>query len=283
MVERTKQIQKVTIVYYVCALVVFAILFGAFCLKGQEKAEVSIVMMGDSIMGENRDVTSIPVVLGGLMGEEIVNCALGGTSMGRLNREGVPAYTKDCLTMHSLAQSIVTSDFGPQQTVRSRENGTQYFEPTVNSLEQIDFETVELLFIGHGMNDYQVGIPIENKEDAYDVYTFTGALRSSVEMLQRAYPDLRIVLVTPTYSWYINEDGTGETCEERDFGGGILEAYVDAEIALGESLGIEVIDLYHDFYPHEQWNDWVVYTRDGVHPNEAGCKLIAEKIYQMMR
>ena len=41
---------------------------------------------------------------------------------------------------------------------------------------------------------------------------------------------------------------------------------------------VEFIDMYHDLYPHEEWEDWKRYTRDGMHLNEAGRRLMAEKI-----
>jgi len=51
----------------------------------------------------------------------------------------------------------------------------------------------------------------------------------------------------------------------------------EAGCALGKQV-MEFIDMYHDLYPHEEWEDWKRYTRDGMHLNEAGRRLMAEKI-----
>lgn len=280
-----KKWNKSIIIYGIAAIFLFGVLFTAtYRDRGnrQEKSKVRIVMMGDSILGECRDETAVSAQLSRLLGEPVFNGALGGTCMGRVDTEQRLAYTKDCLSMQAFSQSIVTGDFGVQQTVRSREAATWYFEETVNELERIDFTSVELLIIGHGLNDYHAGTLIYNEEDIYDAYTFVGALRSTIETLQDKYPDLRIVLLTPTYSWYPYNDAYELTCEQYNLGGGLLEDYVSAEIGTAEIMGVEVIDLYHDFYPHEQWGDWEIYTRDGLHPNEAGRRLIAEKIYEYL-
>ena len=58
---------------------------------------------------------------------------------------------------------------------------------------------------------------------------------------------------------------------------------MNAQLRAGEELGIEVIDVYHDFYPHEKWEDKDLYTRDGLHPNEAGRKLLAQRIAEELR
>lgn len=284
--KKEKKWDKKTIAYGMVAVLLFGLLFvltydGGW--KKQETIQVPYVIMGDSIYGECRDETSIAALLSEKLGGTVYNGALGGTSMGRLDSEMRLASTKDCLSMHAFSQSIVTGDFGVQQTVRSRESATEYFEQTINELECIDFEQVEILFIGHGLNDYHGGMPIYEEDETGNPYTFTGALRSTLETLQGKYPDMRIILLTPTYTWYIYQDIPELTCEEYNLGGGVLEDYVDAEIALARSMGIEVIDLYHDFYPHESWSDWQIYTRDGVHPNEEGNKVIAEKIYQYLQ
>ena len=179
---------------------------------------------------------------------------------------------RDSLSMVSLSKAIVSGDFRIQKGYETEENGTEYFSETLAGLEQINFAEVEILVIEHGVNDYHAGEVISPKEDPCDEDTFVGAIRSTVEMLQKRYPDLRIVLVTPTYTWYTLLD---LTCEEYVRGGNLLEDYVNAEIAAAEEMGLEIIDLYHDVYPHEEWSDWTRYSLDGLHPNEEGRELLA--------
>ena len=73
------------------------------------------------------------------------------------------------------------------------------------------------------------------------------------------------------------------TCEEMDNGGGFLEDYVNAQLRLAEELDVEAVDLYHDFFPHESWEDWEQSMMDGLHPNEAGRERIAQKIADVLR
>lgn len=272
-------------IYWVCSLFLFGLLFGVTYqdrTTAQEPETARIVLFGDSIMGECRDETSVSALLSEQLGETVFNGALGGTCMGRQDESRRLAFTKDSMSMQSLSQSIVTDDFGVQQTVRIRENATEYFDRTIDALDRMDFYDVDILFISHGINDYHAGIPIDNEEDPYDVYTFNGALRSVIGSIQKKYPHIRIILITPLYSWYPYHEIPELTCEEYDLGGGILEDYVEAEILTARSMGVEIIDLYHDFLPHEQWSDWEKYSRDGLHPNEAGRSLIAARIYEYL-
>lgn len=259
-----------------------AILFVAFLLAAfwnntgePEKMQVQIVTFGDSIFGEIRDETAIPVQLEGLLGKSVYNAALGGTCMARTAETVRLDTLRGTLSMVGLVKSVYARDLRVQRAGTYRESMTEYFPEVLEGLEKVDFSKVEMVIIQQGVNDYHGGVPIENPEDPYDEYTFTGALRTTVELLRKCNPNVEIVLVTPGYTWYIQ---TGKTCEESDFGGGVLEDYVKAEIALAQELGVEVIDMYSDFLPHEHWEDYELYTRDGLHPNEAGRALWAQRL-----
>lgn len=277
---------RIKIAYGIVALICFLILFGATyrnVQQAQEKNGCDIVVLGDSIMGQYRDETSIPAQMEKLLGKSVFNGALGGTCMSRGNLEyqgTQQGYSKNNLSMTALVEAIATQDFGVQQTIRSRESATEYFEVTIDSLCTIDFNEVEILLIEAGVNDYHAGTAIYPEDDYYNEYTYVGALRSAIRHMKEAYPNVRIVLVTPTYTWYREQK---LTCEEYNLGGGILEQYVEAQIQTANEFGIEVIDLYHDFYPNTQWEDWQIYTADGLHPNEAGRTLIAEAIADYLK
>lgn len=274
---------SMTILYGAAAAGIFVLLFLLTYPareNRQEKEQVRIVVLGDSIMGIVRDETSVTEILSRTLGEPVFNGALGGTCMSRMDTEKRIGYSKDALSMAGLARAIAARDFGVQQTVRIRESATEYFPDTIDELEKVDFSSVEILLIEHGLNDYHGGARLYDENDPYNEYTFAGALRSSITALQKAYPKLRIILVSPTYSWYTTR---GQTCEEFDAGYGILEEFVEAEKQVAAELGIEMVDLYHDFYPHDKWEDKDIYTEDGLHPNEAGRVLIAGRLAEYLK
>ncbi len=262
-----------------CFLLVFCVTYN---MQGQQpkQQQYSIVVLGDSIMGQYRDDTSVSSQLGSLLGQEVFNGALGGTSLSRIEKERRIGYTKDSLSVTALAEAIAANDFGVQQTVRIRESATEYFADTIDELQTIDFEKVETILVCAGVNDYHAGVEIYPEEDDYDAYTFVGALRRIIRDIRNAYPHIQIVLVTPTYTWYKE---VNLTCEEYDLGGGILEQYVDAQREVAQEMDVEIIDLYHDVYPQETFADWQLYTSDGVHPNDLGRKMIAEIIAQYLK
>lgn len=270
------------ILYGVIAAALFAVLF-AVSFRPREKFQVrqpvDIVIFGDSIFGEIRDENAVPARLQGILGQSVYNGAFGGTCATRVDSEKRLDYTRDLFSLTELAKSVESGDFGVQQAVIMRESNTEYFGDVIDGLDAIDFSGVEIFVIQQGLNDYHAGVPIENPEVPYDENTFTGAVRTAVRSFRKVNPEARIVIITPVYTWYTV---SGKTCEETDNGGGILEDYVNADLRLAEELDLEVIDVYHDFYPHEKWEDWKLCSRDGLHPNETGREMLTERIAEQL-
>lgn len=271
------------IIYFAAAALIFAALcpwlFGGRARSLDGGRPCSIVILGDSVMGLGRDETSVPAKLSELLGKEVFNGAFGGTCLSFQTQDMYDNYTMSLLNMVSLSKSIAADDFGVQQTVRAKREITYYFGDTVDELDAIDFGRVDTLVFQFGINDYHAGVPIDNESDPFDESTYCGAFRSAVRTLREAYPDMRLVYVTPTYTWYLSN---GLTCEEYDTGEAFLEEYVSEGLKAAGECGVEALDLYHDFYPHDKWEDWQLYTEDGLHPNETGRRMIAERLAEAL-
>ena len=259
------------------AAIVFVLAAGILiaCHVARKTAAPSAIAFGDSIFATMRGRGDAVELLSARTGGQIVNAAFGGTAMARTGRKKHWDEDWDYYSMVSLIDSVIARDFSTQRQSKIGDVATEYFPELVEELDHMRFNKLSLLLIEYGMNDYQVGIPLENPEDSKDVYTFAGALRTVLGKAKKEFPNCRIVLVSPTYSWYLSYE---KNCEEIAFGGGYLADYVSLEQQIAKEYDVEFIDLYHDLYAHESFTDWERYTVDGVHPNETGRELIAERI-----
>lgn len=272
-----------TIIYGVLAVFLFAAFFLATFRSRRNPAgenTFQVVAFGDSVLGLVRDETAVPVRLQALTGKTVYNASLGGTCAARNRDDKRMDQARGALSLVGLTRALGAEDFSVQKTVRMRENNTEYFLEAIDGLTKVDFSRVETVIIQHGLNDYHAGTPIENPEEPYDEYTYLGALRTSINSLKKINPELRIILLTPTYAWYIAYE---QTCEEIDYGGGTLSDYVEAEIRLAQELDVEIVDLYHDVYSCESGENWETYTIDGIHPNETAREMLAERIAEALR
>lgn len=254
---------------WVVAVLLVAVLAAAYLVPlGNKPVKADMVLLGDSILASEGSKGYVGERLEEALGLTVVNGCFGGSSAAWTETE------YDYLSLYSLSKSIVTGDFSQQKSTHIDTPATQYFDTRVEELAQIDFKQTDILLIHYGINDYHIAREIDG-EWAYDPYSFLGALGYAVDVIKTRYPDLRIVLVTPTYTWYLDQGGT---CENRDFGGGFLEEYVNAIIAFAQEKGLEVIDQYHGLFPDTAKDNWSRYTIDGVHLNDRGNELVASQL-----
>ncbi len=245
--------------------------------KGMGEEEYRIVCLGDSIIGNVRDESSVTAVMESVLGEPVANCAFGGTCASLGNSGYRSTFYEDSVNLAMLADSIVSEDFAAQMyDIASNNFKLDYFLPALQEMDKIDFDKVEILFIEHGVNDYSGGRPIDNPDNPLDVYTYAGALRYSIEQIQDRYPDVQIVLVTPLYCYFQKDGEKIGDCETSDFGQGPLVNYVDAQIKVADEYGISVIDNFHNLGINKDNID--EFAIDGIHLNEKGRQLLAKAL-----
>lgn len=256
-------------------------LFAGRC-KSEEKEPAEVVLLGDSIIGRQAETADSYDLLSRLLHASVSNCAFGG------NRASLGADSQcsdnmaDSLCLVNLTESICRNDFGAQSAdIVSNLEATRvnYFWDHLNNLKRVDFNKTKVMVLEFGTNDYNSGHPVDNSENPYDCYSFGGALRYSLDRIQATYPDVQIILVTPTFSRV-----GGELCTEADFGGGFLSEYADKIKEIGASYNLPVVDAYTDTGIDETNVDEM--TLDGIHLSEEGhaiyCNLLADTIKQYL-
>lgn len=129
----------------------------------------------------------------------------------------------------------------------------------------------DVVVVFGGTNDFGHGdAPLGNKEDR-TVWSFYGALHVLYDTLLALYPKAKIVILTPMR----------RAEEERE--GLTLPPFVDAVRDVVKEYGFPMLDMY-ETYPADLHDPEMLkqYAPDGLHPNDAGHKLIAETLLKFM-
>ncbi|MCH5238368.1 MAG: hypothetical protein J1E95_11325, partial [Muribaculaceae bacterium] len=70
-------------------------------------------------------------------------------------------------------------------------------EYVYETLSNIDLNTIDVITFMYVATDYLMNHPMYSDEDSMDIQQFTGNLEASFEILQRHYPHLRIIVMSP--------------------------------------------------------------------------------------
>ena len=146
-------------------------------------------------------------------------------------------------------------------------------------LDEMD-PNADVVVVFGGTNDYGHGDAPFGEDTDKTADTFCGALRILCQRLRERFPNALIVMLTPMH----------RCAEDNVFGEGAkrepslpLIAYVEQIRKAAAEYCFPVLDLYEerDLDPND---DFVCKSRfrDGLHPNDAGHIIIADKIIEFL-
>ena len=178
-------------------------------------------------------------------------------------------YLNDSLGFGSVAKSAVS---GSCISVKS-DYGTNN-SPLISRYQSIPGGDLIVIFMG--TNDFGHATPLGTINDTEDE-SFYGALNVIIPGIKSAHPNSRIVMVTPLHRVKQSDGMTSASDSAFNEAGFVLADYVNAIKAICDKYDIYAIDLFN--VPELDPNDASVnstYYNDGLHPNAAGHKKIAE-------
>ena len=170
-----------------------------------------VVLFGNDTFAENKGTAhDIANMIAELSDSTVYNCAVSGTYLASTYNYINP---EDAFNLYWLTTAFCYDDL---YNVKSsyddlfEEYSDQLSPEGIDAFEtlcSIDFNTVDVIGIMYDAHDYLAGKPLINHDKHDDIYCFTGNLVASIEAIQKTYPHIRIIVMSPTYAYAINPDG----------------------------------------------------------------------------
>ena len=131
---------------------------------------------------------------------------------------------------------------------------------------QIMSADVDKVFVFGGTNDFGHGDAALGRENSHDPYTFCGGVRNLLEYLLEKYGKEKLCFILPLHRW--DEKNEGKE----------LSSYVEIIRKMTIEYGVPCLDLYNDGLARPINEEDTMYFTDGLHPNDLGHAIIADKI-----
>ena len=134
-------------------------------------------------------------------------------------------------------------------------------------------ESVDVIVVFGGTNDFGHGDAALGSFDSRDEYTFYGALHALILNLVSKYPESRLVFMTPLHR--LDEEG----CIVDPVTGSMrsLKTYVDIIKQVCEYYSIPVLDLYSLSGLQPAISEiQKIFMPDGLHPSDKGAERLAQ-------
>lgn len=221
---------------------------------------------------------SLASMMEDLTGGTVINCAVSGSYAASewpyLSPDDVPM---DAYTPYWLCTLAMNSEVAPNFLKVAEVMGDDLppeGEYVYETLSNIDLNTIDVITFMYDATDYLMNHPMYNDEDPTDIRQFTGNIEAALGMLQANYPHLRIIILSPTYAFAVDDDGEYISSDVKRYDYDVLSTY---SIRLCYSCNTRRVTFVDNLYGTITEDNATEYLTDNLHLNVAGRRLVAKR------
>lgn len=238
----------------------------------------TVVILGNSPFSDDRDEDDSVVSLASRMTDAtFYNCSVAGSHLAAANETfRAEEDPMDAFNLYWLSTLIAlqNTDIYDSAFAAMGETAPADARYAYDTLSALDFQNVDVLAIMYDASDYLEERPLYNMLNTTDIQTFAGNMDASLELLRSAFPHIRIIVMSPTYAYYVDENGEYISSDIHKSTGYSLSTYAGNLERIAYLHSISYLDNIYGTVNEENAGD---YLEDHLHLNAAGRKKLAER------
>jgi len=228
-------------------------------LNANDSAESkqNVLLLGDSIFGNDGEIRTFIAT----KCKSCVNGAFGGTRVSVRDGNNDLKYFDGV----NIVTALTTQTWTDQDAAAGRLAETYtWIQSRLAGLKAVDMSKVDIIIMDWGTNDYTASQSIE---------TITTAYSTVIDLLQTAYPSIRILVTTPIWRYFSStENGDNKTYYT---GGPTLKEIATAIEQLMKDKRISVLNAYQNMPLSYATASTYYDTNDKTHLNIKGNEVYA--------
>ncbi|MCH5274547.1 MAG: SGNH/GDSL hydrolase family protein [Lachnospiraceae bacterium] len=244
---------------------------------------LTTVLFLGNLFAEDKDSPNNPCNLfAKATGATVYNCAIEGSYMSSLNPYfQETAYPMDAFCFYWLTNIFTGNNYQiADLAYENMEEIPEELQKSIDTLKNLNFRTVDVIYIMYDGSDYLDGRNVTNAENPMDIQTFTGAMAAGISFIQEHYPWIRIVVMSPTYAFGVAEDGSYISSDSKIYGDRKLSAYVIEQSYTAGTMDVSFVDCFYGGIHEDIASD---YLTDNLHLNQAGRQLVADRMQDALK
>ena len=244
----------------------------------------NIVILGDSLISDYTDSTSIQGIIEANTGASVTALGLSHTTVALHDKSYTLEHPEDAYSLYYIVASITGGDMGDYTLMSNSwaemdDYGEEYNYWDV--LHKIDFDSVDVLIICYNYDDFITGVPfvgdeVWSQQQYGTMDSYNGALDAALGMLKERFPHMQVIVSSPSF-FMVDDNGTMVRGDLYNNGSGTLGEYVVNMKSVTMLRSTSFVDNYFGIdFNCDNYEDYL--EDDMLHPNEAGRRMIADHI-----
>lgn len=241
----------------------------------------TILAFGNAPFADDRESEdNLANMIRNMTGADVYNCSVSGSYLAAESDSlDATAHPTDVFNFYWLC-SLATGYHGStaEEYLKGLEVLGDGAPPEAmdvyNTLTSIDLNNVDVVVAMYDGSDYLAGHEMYNDANATDITQFTGNMEAGIELLNYCYPNLRIIILSPTYAYGLEENGDYISSDIKRYGQDVLSTYVLKQYGSCSDRMVTFVDNLYGTVNEDQAPD---YLTDHLHLNLDGRKKVAER------
>lgn len=240
----------------------------------------TIVAFGNSPFADDMGSgDSLAHMIEDMTGATVYNCAVAGSYLAA----DAPTLSDALAPMDAFSFYWLTTAFCLRNNAHVYEsifealgdnmpaNGREAYETLVS----LDFSTVDVIVLMYDGSDYLAGHNMYSDENDTDIQQFTGNMTAGIDLIKETYPHIRIIVMSPTYAFAVNEEGQYVSSDQYRYNGqDVLSTYVIKQFQYSYDRSVTFVDNLYGTITEDNASQYLI---DNLHLNTEGRKLVAER------
>ena len=209
----------------------------------------------------------------------VINGSFAGTTISNEDQFITDDTLSDMFNLYWVVTALCEQDFTYQRNALTKVEGDNHYAETIDELEALDMSAVDTLVLFYDGSDYQKDRHVTDPSYEMNTSTYVGALSSSLKLFQETYPQVRIIVLSPTYMQFVDENGDAQNGDTYNIGNGALPNSLLNLIDVTQEYSVTVIDNYYGTISEDNYKK---YLDDAIHLNKKGRDAIADRLVAVL-
>ena len=239
----------------------------------------TIVCFGNAPFADDRDSEdNLANIIAKQANATVYNCAISGSYLASklvfYNVEEAPIDAYNFYWLTHLAVGSPIEHFFTDTAKALGPDTPKEADEVLEILTTLDFNTVDVIAIMYDASDYLAGSAMYDDADHTNITCFTGNMEAGIELIKDVYPHIRIIVMSPTYAYALDDNGDYLSSDIVTYGWDVLPTYVIKQSDSASYQGVTFID---NLYGTINADNAPEYLTDHIHLNVEGRKKVAQR------
>lgn len=245
---------------------------------------MTIVCFGNAPFADDRESPdNLANMIAQKTGAKVYNCSIGKSYLAAenysLQTSVVPIDAYNFYWLLQLAAGAPIYERCEKANAHLGEDADPYSQEVYDTLSTLDFSEVDVITVMYDASDYLVGHEMYNSENPTDIEQFTGNLEAGIELIQENFPWIRIIVMSPTYAFAVDDDGNYVSSDQYTYGWDVLSTYAIKQQSSCFNRSVTFIDHLYGTINEDNAKEYLI---DNLHLNKAGRELVADRFVEAL-